>query len=101
MLVEAFTASALMCRKLLMNVAHSQGAAAGQSFVAYVNFFEQSGYIPPTGRAWVDHMRQKGNEATHEIPPISRQDAADLLTFAEGILKMVFEFPGRYAARNA
>lgn len=100
MLVEAYTASALMCRKLLMNVAHHQGAPEGQSFVQYVTFFEQNGYVPPTGRAWVDHMRKKGNEATHEIPPIARQDAADLLTFAEGILRVVFEFPGRLAARS-
>src|SRR5690606_14996234 len=50
--IGAYTSSVLACRKLLMNVAVSQGAEAGKSFVEYINFLESSGYIPPGGRTW-------------------------------------------------
>jgi hypothetical protein len=49
----------------------------------------------------VDHIRQKGNEATHEIPSVSEADAKDLLTFMEMILKLVFEFPNRIPGHGA
>ncbi len=91
----AFTAAVLACRKLLMNIAVSQGAAAGNTFVSYVEYLATSGYIPPNGRAWVDHIRKRGNEATHEIQLMSRQDATELVTFSEMLLKFVYEFPAR------
>jgi Domain of unknown function (DUF4145) len=93
--VNAFTASVLATRKLLMNVAVAQGAKANGSFQSYVNFLAENGYVPPNAKGWVDHIRNKGNEATHEIPPPSADDATNLLTFMEMILKLVFEFPNR------
>ena len=95
---NANTAAVLTCRKLLMNVAVSQGAAPGQSFVAYVEHLSSAGYIPPNGRAWVDHIRKKGNEATHEIQVMSRADAEELIAFSEMLLKFVYEFPARVPA---
>lgn len=50
-----------------MNIAVSQGADEGLRFVEYVEYLANSGFVPPNGRGWVDHIRKKGNEATHEI----------------------------------
>src|SRR5688500_10069817 len=71
----ANTASVLTCRKLLMNLAVSQGAAPNKKFIEYVDFLASSGYVPPNGRGWVDHIRTKGNEATHEIVLMTQRDA--------------------------
>lgn len=95
MSVSAYTASVLATRKLLMNVAVSRGAGPNQTFQNYVTFLATNGYVPPNASSWVDHIRTKGNEATHEIPPVGEADASDLLTFMEMILKLVFEFPSR------
>lgn len=95
MAVSAFTASVLATRKLLMNVAVSVKADENQTFQYYVSYLADNGYIPPNAKSWVDHIRQKANEATHEIPAIAEADAKDLLTFMEMILKLVFEFPNR------
>lgn len=95
MAVSAFTASVLATRKLLMNVAVSVGAGKNESFQSYVKYLAENGYVPPNSKSWVDHIRQKANEATHEIPAIIETDAKDLLTFMEMILKLVFEFPNR------
>lgn len=92
---SCFTASVLTCRKLLMNIAVSLKADPGKRFVEYVDYLAQQGYVPPNGRGWVDHIRKKGNEATHEIVLMSRADAEELIAFSEMLLKFIFEFPAK------
>jgi hypothetical protein len=93
--VGASTAAVLACRKLLMNIAVAHGAKSCDTFVSYIEHLAQAGFVPPNGRIWVDHIRKKGNEATHEITVMNSADAAELIAFAEMLLKFVFEFPGR------
>lgn len=90
---NAFTASVLCCRKLLMHVAVSKGAKAGKSFIEYVDFLSSNNYVPPDAKGWVDHIRKKGNEANHEIVIMSEEEAKDLIIFSEMLLKLVYEFP--------
>jgi len=89
------TASVLACRKLLMNIAVEHGAKAGETFAHYVTFLGDKGFVPPNGKGWVDHIRKKGNEATHEIAVMSHGDAEELISFAEMLLKFIFEFPAK------
>ena len=93
--VNAYTASVLACRKLLMNIAVQQAAAPNQSFLAYVEYLSANGYVPPHGKGWVDHIRRKGNEATHEIALMKKEDADELISFSEMLLKFIFEFPAK------
>jgi hypothetical protein len=95
MTVNSFTAAVLTCRKLLMHIAVEKGAATGQSFLEYVDYLFQRGYIPPDGKDWVDHIRTKGNEANHEIKIVSSAEAGDLIAFSEMLLKFVYEFPAK------
>jgi hypothetical protein len=99
--VGACTAAVLLCRKLLMNVAVAKGATPGEHFVVYVNFIEAQHLVPPGSKAWLDDIRSKGNEATHEIPSVSRPDAEEILSFVEMLLKFVFEMPAQMAAKVA
>lgn len=89
----AYTAAVLCCRKLLMHIAVAKGAKAGQSFASYVDYLSDNHYISPDAKDWVDHIRDKGNEANHEIVIVSGEDAKDLLAFCEMLLKTIFEFP--------
>lgn len=93
--VGSYTASVLAARKMLMNVAVDQGAAEGLKFIEYVDHLAAAGFIPPNGRAWVDHIRRKGNEATHEIALMAKTDAEELIAFLEMLLKFIYEFPAR------
>jgi hypothetical protein len=95
MTVGSFTAAVLACRKILMNVAVNKGANQGELFIKYVEFLDSKGYIPPDGKAWVDHIRKKGNEANHEIKQMIQNDAQELITFTEMLLRFVFEFPAK------
>ena len=95
---SAYTPAVLACRKILMNVAVSLGAKAGDSFVTYVQFLADKGYVPPNGKHWVDHIRTKSNEANHEIALMSKDDAEKLITFVEMMLKFIYELPNAVPA---
>lgn len=92
-MVGANTAAVLLSRKLLMNIAVHHGAQPGKTFIEYIDYLADNGFVPPNGRVWVDQIRKKGNEATHEIPQVTQQDAKQILTFVEMLLKFVYEFP--------
>jgi hypothetical protein len=96
---NAFTGAVLCCRKLLMSIAVEKGAKEGLKFIEYVEFLSSKGYVPPDGKEWVDHIRKKGNDATHEIVIMEKQDAEDLITFIEMLLKFIYEFPGKVKKR--
>lgn len=93
--VSAFTSAVMACRKLLMSIAVQSGADEGKPFIEYVDYLAGEGYVPPNGKAWVDHIRKSGNEATHEIKVKSRQDAEELISFVEMLLKFIYEFPAK------
>lgn len=88
-----YTTAVLSCRKLLMHLAVSLGAKAGEPFITYVQFLADNHYVPPGAKGWVDHIRKKGNEANHEITLMAQADAEELLAFVQMLLKVIYEFP--------
>jgi hypothetical protein len=89
---NCYTASVLCCRKLLMHVAVHKGAKKGENFASYVEYLGKN-YVTPNSVGWVDRIRDKGNEANHEIMIAKPDDAKELLAFVEMLLKLIYEFP--------
>ena len=89
----AYTAAVLTCRKMLMHIAAQQGAKPNQSFIDYVTYLADKGYVPPNGKVWVDYIRQRSNEANHEILLMTREDAIALINFVEMLLRFIYELP--------
>ena len=87
------TAAVLVCRKILAHLAVEKGAKENLRFIDYVEHLADQGYLPPDGRHWVDHIRRKGNEANHEIKLMSSDDASELISFSEMLLRFVYELP--------
>ncbi len=58
--VGAYTAAVLVGRKLLMSIAVSQGATAGETFAAYVEFLTNNGVVTSAMKEWVDEIRELG-----------------------------------------
>jgi hypothetical protein len=90
---NSYTASVLCSRKLLMNIAVSKGAREGLKFIEYIEYLSNNNYLPPNGKDWIDHIRNKGNEATHVISIMKKKDAEELIIFIEMLLKFIYEFP--------
>ncbi len=97
--VNAYTASVICCRKLLMNIAVEKGDKEGRRFIDYVDFIVSKNLVPPDSSEWVDIIRKKGNDANHEIKISSEEDATDLVEFLEMLLKFIYEFPGKANAK--
>lgn len=93
--VSSFTAVVLCCRKLLMHLAVSEGAKEGQSFLEYVDYLDKNNSIPKGARAWVDKIREKGNEANHDIVIMDEPTAKLIISFSEMLLKILYEFPSK------
>ena len=96
----AYTAAVLTCRKLLMHIAVEKGAEIGESFKKYVEYLSAKGYVPPDGKEWVDHIKDKGNEANHEIVLMSQEEARDLITFLQMLLLFIYDFPNKVKAKT-
>jgi len=96
----AFTAAAMIARKILMNVALSLGSGVRDSFKSYVDWLAENGHVTPRSKGWVDHIRDKGNEANHEIPQVTKKDAENVIVFLEMLLKTNFEYPDRVPKGN-
>jgi hypothetical protein len=79
---------------MLMNIAVSEGADQGLRFIEYVNYLAENGFVPPRGEAWVDYIRTRGNEATHEIALMTQDDAEAVVRFVEMLLRFIYAFPG-------
>ncbi len=93
--VGSYTACILVCRKLLMHISHDNGAKEGMGFYQYVNHLYEKHYIPFNGKEWVDYIREKSNEANHEIVIASKDDAIGLLGLTEMLLQIVYDMPNR------
>lgn len=92
--VGAYTACAMVARKILMNLAVLEGAPENKTFKFYVDYLAQNGFVPKKGQPWVDKIREKGNEATHEIELTSPEDAKDVMYLTENLLRFNFEMIG-------
>jgi DNA-directed RNA polymerase subunit RPC12/RpoP len=91
----AYTASDLLCRKIIMNVAVDKGADEGLKFVQYIDYLVKVGHITPSMRVWVKIIKDNGNDATHKIEISDKRRAETTLTFTTQLLKILYEMPAK------
>lgn len=95
--VGADSAAVLLCRKLLLHIAVSVGMDAkddngrAPDFRRCVEYLEEKQQITPKMRQWVDRIRDVGNEATHELQPVTHEQALEVGTYTQQLLAMVYE----------
>jgi hypothetical protein len=92
------TASVMACRKILSHIAVEKGAKENQSFKAYIEYLADKGYVTPDGRVWVDYIKDRGNDANHEIMLMTEKDAVGVLHLTENLLRNVYELPKQVPA---
>lgn len=93
MKINAYSSVGMCCRKLLMHIAVNCGAKEGQKFIEYVNYLDTNNYIPANCKEWVDIVRNKGNEANHEIIILNEKDAKQLINFIQMIISVIYKMP--------
>ena len=83
----------MLCRKILMNVAVTKGAEAGKHFAEYVEWLLMEGYAPRGSEGWVKYIKDRGNEANHQIVSKEYDEAVGVLLFTEQLLRNLFGLP--------
>jgi hypothetical protein len=84
---------------MLVDLAVDQGDdyIRGKRFFQYVEFLAAKMFAPDQGKDWLNKIKDRGNDATHELGVMGAQDAMLLITFIEMILRLLYEFPAMLA----
>jgi Domain of unknown function (DUF4145) len=96
-----YTAAVLACRKLLMHVAVSLGAPVDKGFAFYAVYLKDNHHITPASEGWVNAIKERGNEANHEIRMATNEEAKDIVDFCTMLLQTVYEYPARAKEHSA
>jgi hypothetical protein len=97
--VGANTAAVMMCRKLLFHVAVAHGlpekdnSNRAPNFAKALKHLEDEGVITKHMRPWVEKIKEVGNEANHEIPRTSSDDAMAVAKFTRQLIMLAYELP--------
>jgi len=93
---KAFTATAIMCRKVLEGIAETNNITA-RNLATALREMKENGIIENRLFEWADALRISGNEAAHGIKlSISQNDAKDILEFTHALLEYVFTFQEKF-----
>jgi hypothetical protein len=95
--VGANAAAVMLCRKLLFHIAVANGLPPknerdrAPGFLEAVNHLETEGIFTRRMRKWVDRIKDVGNDANHELTPITPEQALDVATFTQQLLILAYE----------
>ena len=89
----AYTAVAMVCRKLLMACACHEGDADGKPFVDYVNYITGSVLTFPKAKDAIDKIRGIGNDANHNVQFVSRDNAKRAMSIVTYMLSTIYSLP--------
>jgi hypothetical protein len=90
--VAAYTASEIMCRKILMHLAVDVAASQpGGSFKGYIEDLDTAGYIATGLKPAVEKVKDRGNVANHELPASTEVDSVVTLRITEHLLREFYE----------
>lgn len=95
-----WSAAAILCRALLMDVSVSKDAEPGKSFKFYVKYLVKSGYVAENLESVVTEVREIGNKANHKIEQISRAEAKAAFEIMEHALRGIYELPYQQKIRQ-
>lgn len=94
---KAFTATLLLCRKIIEGVCKEQKAAGGNLKNMLDDLLAKE-VIDRHLHEWADMLRLSGNEAAHELNVRQqRENAKDILGFTEAILDFVYTYRKRFS----
>ena len=90
---ECYHSVVMVSRSLLMHVAVDKGDTAGKSFIAYIDYLENNGFIGRQNKPWVDKIRVIGNKYVHELDEATEDDAKKVILFIKQLLGNLYEMP--------
>lgn len=88
----AFTAAAMLMRKMLMDIAVAEGIKNCNTFFQYVEALCKEGIVPKKAKHLADAVRRLGNDVNHELKIANPEETYALFKFMEMLLEVNYEF---------
>ena len=82
----AYTATVMLLRKILMNIAVAEGAETNMKFFQYVEYLCTERIVHKKQQKQAEEIKELGNAANHEIESRTKSDAEKMLKLIELIL---------------
>lgn len=93
---KSYTASAIMCRKVLEGVCDAANAKGGNLANRLKDLYDR-GELDKRLYEWITELRLVGNEAAHDVEvTVTREDASDLLDFTEATAQYLYTFKHKF-----
>ena len=89
----AYTAAAMVVRKVLMVCACQEGATDGEPFAKYVDHITTNVLSYPKAKDAIDKIRTIGNDANHAVRFVTREDAHRALSIVTYMLNAMYSLP--------
>lgn len=86
----AYTAAAMVCRKLLMVIACKEGDVEGKSFLQYVDYIVEKVVPIPAARKAIDEIRKVGNDANHDVTFVDEAQSRQSMKILHYLLRAVY-----------
>lgn len=96
----AFTAAAMLMRKMLMDIAVAEGIAKNLTFAQYVDALCKEGIVPRKARHLAEAVRKLGNDVNHELQTAKPEETEDLFKFIEMLLEVNYEFAEKESSKD-
>ncbi len=92
-----YTPTVIMCRRTLDGFCQLMGVSKKLTLDKALKKLQDDGYISPQLYEWATLLRNKGNEAAHDINSnFTETDAKDLLDFTIAILDFSYSFKDKF-----
>lgn len=92
----AYTAAAMLARKVLMVCSHREGAKAGEQFTHYVDHITTQVLTFSKAKNAIDAIRKIGNEANHDVALVPRDQAQKSLEIVKYLLDTIYTLPSAH-----
>ena len=102
MSVKAYTATAMLIRKLIMLIAIDKGDEwkPKKPFVSYLSYLFENGKLGNESANWVKDLKEQGDKANHLECQITQSTAERLLTAIEVVLSYLYTCSEEYHIEN-
>jgi len=87
-------AAGAMIRKTLETALKAKFPESRGTLIKRIEAAEKDGALTRDMAQWAHQIRHLGNEAAHEEEPFSEDDAEDLRSFTDLLLRYLFTLPG-------
>ena len=90
MSTESYTAVAMICRKLLMNIAVDHEANKNKTFQVYVEYIQEKNLVSKSATELLTEIKDIGNDANHEIPQVSAEKANQIIKLTNEVICQIY-----------